>query len=373
MKIITETAKEIMERLKNSAREKESYGPDFNVSASSDWYREMYPVALLERNRQEQLQAMNDNRDLSKAEEPWFWLEASNFLFFRKMPTTSIATIETRDSTIGAKAKKGEIKLRKKGTDIIYTNIEDITVSILPFSFEVESFDTGSITNAEKGEITEIVSVPENFGSFTNTTSAEGGQDLETLEEGRKRFFNGANANTVWNKDGIESALYNLRGVTSAKVIVNNTDNLVNGQNRRSVHCVVEGGIEEEILKVIFIKVLPATYYFGSVRKNVEAKNGELIEIAFDRPTEIKVDVKVEILGESNVTEAKNSVIEYMKTVGVGNVVSSSSAIEYMKSNFPISKNYKNIDVFFKKQDTSSWVSHIALGNTEKAVYSAID
>ena len=58
MKIITETAKEIMERLKNSAREKESYGPDFNVSESSDWYREMYPVALLERDRQEQLQAM---------------------------------------------------------------------------------------------------------------------------------------------------------------------------------------------------------------------------------------------------------------------------------------------------------------------------
>ena len=372
MKIITETAKEIMERLKESAREKESYGPDFNVSESSDWYREMYPIALLERNRQEQLQAMNDNRDLSKAEEPWFWLEASNFLFFRKMPTTSIATIETKDSSIGATARKGEIKLRKKGTDVIYTNIENLTINSNPFTFIVESFDTGAITNAEIGEITEIVSIPENFGTFKNITSAEGGQDLETLEEGRKRFFNGANANTAWNKDGIESALANLRGVTSVKVIVNNTDNIIKGQNRRSVHCVVEGGIEEEILKIIYLKVLPATYYFGSIRKNVKAANGELIEVAFDRPTEIKVDVKVEVLGESNVTEAKNSVINYMKTVGVGNVVSSSSAIEYMKNNFPTSKNYKNIDVFFKKQDTSNWVSHIALGNTEKAVYSNI-
>lgn len=372
MKVITETTKEIMERLKNSAREKESYGPDFNVSEGSDWYREMYPIALLERNRQEQLQNMNDNRDLSKAEEPWFWLGASNYLFFRKMPTTSIAIVETKDSTIGATAKKGEIKLRKKGTDIIYTNIEDVTVNALPFSFTVESFDTGAITNAQKGEITEIVSVPENFGNFTNVTSAEGGQDLETLEEGRKRFFNGANANTAWNKDGIESALANLRGVTSVRAIVNNTDNLINGQNRRSVHCVVEGGIEEEILKVIYLKVLPATYYFGSIRKNVTAANGELVEVAFDRPTEIKIDIKIEVLGEDNITEAKNCIAEYMKTVGVGDIVSSSNAIEYLKNYFPLSRNYKNIDISFKKQGTGSWVSYIALGNTEKAVYHAL-
>ena len=372
MKIITETAKEIMERLKESARSKESYGPDFNVSESSDWYREMYPIALLERNRQENLQAMNDNRDLSKAEEPWFWLKASNFLFFRKMPTTSIATVETKDSTIGATAKKGEIKLRKKGTDIIYVNTEDITIGSLPFSFTVESFDTGAITNAEEGEITEVVSVPENFGSFKNVTSAEGGQDLETLEEGRKRFFNGANANTAWNKDGIESALANLRGVTSVRAIVNNTDNLINGQNRRSVHCVVEGGIEIEILKTIYKKVLPATYYFGSIRKNVTAANGELIEVAFDRPTEVKIDIKIEILGESNVTEAKNCIAEYFKTVGVGNIVSSSSAIEYLKKYFPLSNNYKNIDISFKKQGTETWVSYIALGNTEKAIYSSL-
>lgn len=372
MKIITETTKEIMERLKKNAREKESYGPDFNTSENSDWYREMYPIALLERNRQEQIQAMNDNRDLSKAEEPWFWLEASNYLFFRKMPTTSIATIETKDSVIGATARKGEIKLRKKGTDVIYTNIEALTVNSKPFTFIVESFDTGKITNAEIGEITEIVSIPENFGTFKNITSAEGGQDLETLEEGRKRFFNGANANTAWNKDGIESAIANLRGVTSVKAIVNNSDNIINGQNRRSVHCVVEGGIEEEILKMIYIKVLPATFYFGSIRKNVTAVNGETIEVAFDRPSEIKIDIKIEILGEENITEAKKCVVEYLKTVGVGNIVSSSKAIEYLKKCFPISKNYKNIDIAFKKQETSSWVSYIALGNTEKAIFAEL-
>ena len=365
--IILKTASEIMEDLKINA--KEQFGEDFNTSENSDWYRKEYPHALQLSLLYQKLADFQDNLDLSKANDYWFWRIASNYLFFRKMPTKSLAIVTTTDSQIGASALKGEIKLRKKGTDVIYSNNSNIIIDKLPFSFEIESETSGAITNAEIGEISEVVSAPANWGTFINTESAEGGQDLETLEEGRKRFFNNNNNSEVWNVDGITAALLNLRGVKSANVTQNSTDEVVNGVPRRSIHCVVDGGIEKEISNVIFIKSLPATYSHGSVLKNVESVNGQLIDIRFDRPSEIKIDCKVEVYGESSTEEIKNYIKEYINSIGVGKIVSRSSAQLYVQNKISNFNKYENVDILFKKEGTEIWSSYIVLKNNEKPIY----
>ena len=372
MLIETKNAKMFMEDMKTSARKTENFGPDFNVEEGSDWYRQEYPKALALSNVSERITDMADNMDLSKANEYWFWRNAPNFLFFRKLPTVSQTVVITTDSVIGAKAQKGEIKLRKKGTDIIYSNLEPLEILQLPFTFTIASETTGAMTNAEIGEITEVVSTPENWGSFSNIEKAEGGQDLETLEEGRKRYFNGKNSDNFWNIDGIYTAISSLRGVKSVSVKQNNKDTAIDGVPRRSVHCVVDGGIDIEIAKIIFEKCLPATFTYGEIRKVVTAVNGELIEVGFDRPIDVGVDCKVEIYGHDNILEVKNQVIEYISTVGVGGIVSRSLAQEYVASKVSNFSKYKNVDIFFKKDGTSTWNSYIAMGNTERPIYKEI-
>lgn len=374
MLIETKNAKSFMEDMKNAARKTENFGPDFNVDDNSDWYRQEYPKALACSNLSERITDMADNMDLSKANGYWFWKGASNFLFFRKLPTASQSIVKAVDCIVGAKAQIGEIKLRKKGTDIIYSNLEALEVLQIPFTFSIASETTGSMTNAEIGEITELISSTENWGSsFSNIEKAEGGQDLETLEEGRKRYFNGNNSDNFWNTDGIYTAISNLRGVKSVSVKQNNKDTAIDGIPRRSVHCVVDGGIDIEIAKTIFLKCLPATFTYGEVRKTVQAINGELIEVGFDRPVDVGVDCKIEIYGHDNILEVKNQVIEYIATVGIGGIVSRSMAQEYVASNVSNFSKYKNVDIFFKKDGTTTWNSFIAMGNTERPVYKEME
>lgn len=365
--MIPKTVLQIMKEMQDESRRQ--FGEDFDVSESSDWYRENMPVAMALKLLWDTLLDAESNMDLRTATDPFFYLKASNYLFYRKMPTKSKGVVKTTDSTIGATARKGEIKLRKKGTDIIYTNTRDITVNKQDFEFEVESINSGEITNANIGEVTEIVSVPPNWKTFSNSTNIAGGQDIEQLEDSRKRFFNQGVSQSYWNVDGVRAELYRVDGVKSVFVVANNTDNYIGSQPRRSLWCVVDGGRDEDIARAIFRKFTDATFTYGSQTVNVYDDAGTKIEIHFDRPTEVKIDVQVEVLGLSETEELKEVVKKYLTTVPVGSVVSSSQALLMI----PNRENYKNIDIRFKKQGTSSFVSFIQLGSTEKAVYGVVE
>ncbi|MGL5904763.1 MAG: baseplate J/gp47 family protein [Cetobacterium sp.] len=348
---------------------REQFGEDFHVSESSDWYRENFPIAMAFKVMEDKILDVFSNMNLRTAKDPYFFENSSNFLFQRKMPSKAKGWIKTTDSVIGATAKIGQIKLKKKGTDLIYTNTEEITVHSLPFEFEVQSQLTGSITNANLDEVTEIVSVPPNWGKFTNSSEIAGGQDIETLEEARKRFFNNGASQAYWNEDGVRAELLKVEGVKSVFVKVNNSDNAFSdGQPRRSLWCVVEGGRDSDIAEAIFLKFTDATYTYGSTRVNVKSISGEEIEIGFDRPTNVVVDIHVQVLGIANTESIKAEVQDYLDTVSVGGVVSSSKALDFI-DNY---KQYQDIAIFFKKQGTTTWNSFVQLGSTEKAIYGVV-
>lgn len=364
--MIRKSVTQIMKEMQEDTRQQ--FGEDFHVSETSDWYRENMPVAMALNMIWDSLLDAESNMDLRTASDPFFFMKASNYLFFRKMPTKAKGIVKTTDSTIGAVARAGEIKLRKIGTDIIYTNTKDITVNKQEFEFEVESIETGEITNANIGEVAQVVSVPPNFKTFKNITAIAGGQDIEELEDARKRFFNQGISQSYWNRDGVRAELYRVDGVKSAYVEVNNSDNFVGSQPRRSIWCVVDGGRDEDIAQAIFRKFTDATFTYGSQKVTLLDQAGTEVEISFDRPTEITVDIQVEVLGMEETEELKEYIKTYLSDVPVGSVVSSSQAL----LSIPNYQSYKNIDIKFKKQSTSSWVSFIQLGATEKAKYGVV-
>lgn len=364
--MIPKTLVEIMGEMQVETRNQ--FGEDFHVSETSDWYRENMPVAMALKMLWDSLLDAESNTDLRTASDPYFFMKASNYLFYRKMPTKAKGVVKTTDSTIGATARAGEIKLKKVGTDIIYTNTQDITVNKQEFEFEVESIDTGEITNANIGEVTQVISTPPNWKTFTNITEIAGGQDIEELEDARKRFFTPANSQSYWNVDGIRAELYRVDGVKSAYVKANNTDNFIGSQPRRSIWCVVDGGRDEDIAQAIFRKFTDATFTYGSQKVTILDQAGTEVEICFDRPSEIMVDIQVEVLGMEQTDSLKEHIKEYLADVPVGSVVSSSQAL----LSIPNYQSYQNIDIKFKKQSTSSWVSFIQLGATEKAKYGVV-
>ncbi len=362
--MIPRTLEQIMGSMQEEARNQ--YGEDFDLTESSDWYRENMPVAMSLKLIEDKLLDVESNMSLRTANDPYFFLYASNFLFQRKLPTKATGYVTTNDSVVGATARVGEIKLRKKGTDLIYTNTEALKITKVPFTFEIESVKSGVITNAEANEVVEIISVPPNWKTFTSD-KIQGGQDLETLEEARKRFFNNGISQSYWNVDGVKAELLRLDGVMSAWVRANPQDTSIDSQSRRSLWCVVDGGRDEDIAKAIFKKFTDATITIGSQTVSLKDSSNNKVDIHFDRPTKINIDVQVKVLGVVK-EELKEYIKEYLKTVPVGGVISNNKAMKFI----PGYSEYENLDVEFKKQSTSSWVTYIKLGNTEKPQYGVV-
>lgn len=364
--MIPRNLQEIMAQLQEDT--KKEFGDDFHVAESSDWYRKTFPLAMGFKILEDKLLDVVSNMNLKTASDPYFFLNATNFLFYRKMPTKATGVATTKDSVIGATARVGEIKLRKKGTDIIYYNKEALKINSLPFSFEIESIKTGKKTNASEDEVIEIISTPPNWKTFTNS-DIQGGQDLETLEEARKRFFNGGLSNAYWNTDGVKAEILRQPGVKSVFARSNPLDTSMQSQPRRSLWCVVEGGRDEDIAKAIFKKFTDATLTVGSQTVTLRDLSNNPVEIHFDRPSNITVDIQVNLLAQDKTSDFKEFVIQYLDTVEVGGVISSSKALKFI----PGYLEYENIDIRFKKQGTHSWVSYIQLGNTEKGVYGRVE
>lgn len=357
---------DVMREMQLDARKE--FGEDFHVSETSDFYRENMPVAMAISLVENALLEAESNMDLRTASDPYFFMKASNYLFFRKMPTKAKGTIRTTDSTVGAVARAGEIKLRKDGTDIIYQNTRDLKIGSLPFDFEVEAIESGEITNASIGDVTQVVSVPPNWNSFTNTTNMAGGQDIEDVEDARKRFFDTGVSQSYWNIDGVRAELYRVDGVKSVFARANSSDSFVGSQPRRSLWCVVDGGRDEDIAKAIFRKFTDATFTYGSQTVSLYDEAGTEVEIHFDRPTPVNVDIKVDVLGMRETETLKEFVKEYLKEVPVGGVVSASQALLFI----PNYQSYKNVNIQFKKQGGRDWTSYVQLGETEKAQYGVV-
>ena len=368
MAIVTLTQTEIMAYLQELAQSEDAFGSDLNVSENSDWYGLNWPVATIAKYVLDYAQSRFDNLELRKAEGTYFDGGAANFLHYKKMPDYAISyQMQATNPTIGATASVGQLQIKKENTDIVYVNTEAITVDEVPFTFTARCSTIGEIGNADIGEVNTIQSTPSNWGdTFTNIAAFEGGQDLETTEESRKRFFNQESEETFWNEDGVYAELIKLSGVNSVNVVQNRTDIEVDGVARRAIHIVVDGGVTSEITQAIFSKVLPSTYTVGSEREDITTLAGNTVNIGFDRPTEIDTVFLIETVPASYPTTFTDAVIKYGEQVKIAGYVTTSDAVDYIKDNVDEASNYDAINVTFKKSADTEYINVIAYGSNEK-------
>ena len=95
--------------------------------------------------------------------------------------------------------------------------------------------------------------------------------------------------------DSIESQMLNLSNVTDCKVYDNREDTIVNGIPAHTVWIIVQGGLQEEIGRVIYTNLPPGIPMKGEQHVSVVKTNGKIQVVNYDVPTAVDLYIKVNI------------------------------------------------------------------------------
>lgn len=149
---------------------------------------------------------------------------------------------------------------------------------------------------APTGSLTKIDTPVYGWQTVTNQADAVPGRDEETDEQLRirRRASTAAPASAV--VDSIYGALSNIPTVIQAKVFENFTDAVDgNGLPAHSLYCVVNGGVDADILKVIWQKKSAGVTVVGTTSGTVNDSMGNPHTMKFSRPAATNVYVTVNL------------------------------------------------------------------------------
>jgi len=191
----------------------------------------------------------------------------------------------------------------------------------------VECTETGEIGNVSYEEITQIVNPVAEVTSIAGASVVTLGTETESDYSLRKRFAQAREGLGSCNESAIRAALLRVATVTSAGVIVNDTDTTdTSGRPPHSFECYVSGGenYHAEIARTIFDKKPLGIKTFGSVTENVIDEGGYTHEIKFSHTSYIDVKVKISIKTNANYEGAtskekiRSNITTYINGLGVG-------------------------------------------------------
>ena len=191
----------------------------------------------------------------------------------------------------------------------VISSSQTLTIGTTLVTFLADEW--GSIT-AQANTITEFETVVLGVVSVNNPNAAISGRDEETdiqLKIRRKKSVSLPSSNTV---EGLQAKLLNLTGVVDAIIYENDSDTLDVDLNlsSHSIWCIVDGGVNSDIINTIGLEKMAGTglkgslsgNYIGSIKRQDGSIRQKLIPVLFDRPTEkeiyIKFDVKPKISGD---------------------------------------------------------------------------
>ena len=135
---------------------------------------------------------------------------------------------------------------------------------------------------------------------------------------------------------------------------------------RRAIHCVVDGGVDSDIIDAIFEKVGSSTYTYGATRQDVTTLSGDTVDVGFDRPTDIEVQYRITTIPTTVPSSFETALLEYGEAISVGGVISSDAAATYIRDNVDVATTYDSIYVSFKNTGDTDFVPAIQYGSTEK-------
>lgn len=153
--------------------------------------------------------------------------------------------------------------------------------------------------------ITEFESIVLGVTSVTNPNSATVGRNEETdneLKLRRKKSVSLPSNNTV---DGLLAKLLNVNSVLDSVIYENDTDTYDADLdlNAHTIWCIVDGGLNADIIETIAIDKMAGTGLKGSIEDTYTAQilrqdgsyRGKLIAIKYDRPIEVDIYIKFDV------------------------------------------------------------------------------
>ena len=201
----------------------------------------------------------------------------------------------------------------------------DTVGSVITFATE----EAGDIL-LPNGVITKIVKAVPGLQSVVNVGSYIAGQLTETDTEFRQSYADKIFSMSSRMLESIRSAILdNCQGVTSVAPYENDSNEVDDmGRWPHSVEVVVDGGDANEIARQILNTKAGGINTFGSVEVSVPGEYGEEITVRFNRPTYLKVWMRVGVTMSRSSTLPSNyadlikaAILDRMDTLDTGSDV----------------------------------------------------
>lgn len=196
--------------------------------------------------------------------------------------------------------------------------------AIVKTKVKAVSLAVGSISAPTPGDWRILSPVPGWNKVSPLMSSASNGRDEELDEDFRIRIRASNDSLGRGTTRAVKTKLRNVPGVLHADVFENTTIVPIGSIDPYSIHCVVDGGDEEDIAQTIW-ETHGHCHLMGDTSVNYIDEFGVTQLVKFSRPDAIDVDVRVtlvafeeETLTPDYVNIIKNAVVSFINNIGLG-------------------------------------------------------
>ncbi|WP_158782511.1 baseplate J/gp47 family protein [Pantoea sp. BAV 3049] len=207
-----------------------------------------------------------------------------------------------------------------------------------PASFTAS--EAGSIT-VPAGGLNTPVSAITGWTGVNNLVDGSTGSERESDYNYRLRLKNSrGSVQGAATQSAISNRLLAVSGVTIARVIENDTMSTVNNIPAKSIHCIVSGGLEQDVANAIWTYKATAIGTYGAITLSVKDIFNNIQSVSFSRPEEEDIYVRVnvtllddeEVLPDAVITLIKEGVVNYFSTLSLGDDVITQRMYGYIYS-----------------------------------------
>lgn len=178
------------------------------------------------------------------------------------------------------------VTLSSNSNTLTTTNSSNLKLESVGSLVASESAETGDIS-IEENTVTRLVTSNIGISSINNPAAFTDGRSLETDSELRLRMEELEQDTGTATVPSITSSLYEVSGVTSVVLVVNNTltDNVVTGVPAKKYEAFVIGGDDNDIAEVLWRTNPIMGNTHGTTTMTIIDSNGDTQGVSFSRPT----------------------------------------------------------------------------------------
>lgn len=201
--------------------------------------------------------------------------------------------------------------------------------------------DAGDIA-VPVGGLSTPVSAISDWTGITNLIEGSTGSEREGDTSYRLRLKNSRGSiQGAATQSAITQRLLALSGITIVRVFENDTMGTVNNIPAKSIHCIVGGGLEQDIADAIWKYKATGIGTYGAITLSVSDYYKNTQSVRFSRPEEKDIYVKVnvtlldneETLPDAVISLINEGVVNYFTTLSLGDDVITQRIYGYIYSN----------------------------------------